>query len=206
MSRSVGPTSVVTATNGHAPDHPRPRNRPHNHKPLLRFTLDLTILSAAIWLAFLLRFEGDLGRGHLSDVLLAWPWVVGLQYLCFALQKVPRFTWSLIGVRETLPILRATGAAAAVLLVVRYVGAPFVVHAPSLDHLVVPASVIIIDALLALLGIVGVRTLRRLQTEARRRRRHGPTPPARTLLVGAGHAGHLIARELEQRPDLGIQP
>lgn len=206
MSRSVEPQFVAAAANGHDPGGLHTRRRPHNHKPLLRFTLDLTILSVAIWVAFLLRFEGDLGKGRLSDVLLAWPWVVGLQYLCFALQKVPRFTWSLIGVRETLPILRATGAAAAVLLVVRYVGAPFVVHAPALDHLIVPASVIIIDALLALLGVVGVRTLRRLQTEARRRRPLGPRPPARTLLVGAGHAGHLLARELEQRPDLGIQP
>ena len=205
MSRPAEPHAVVSPSNGRHPAPVLEPGRPHNHKPLLRFTVDLTILSSAIWLAFLLRFEGDLGRGHLQDVLLAWPWVIGLQYLCFALQKVPRFAWSLISVRETLPIVRATGAAAAVLLVVRYGGAPFVGHLPALDHLIVPASVIIIDAVLALLGMVGARTLRRLQTEARRRRRHGSRTPARTLLVGAGRAGQLLARELELRPDLGLQ-
>ena len=190
--------------NGHRPARARSRRRAA--KIALRGGLDLGILSGAIWLAYLLRYEGVLDDAHVGKVMLAWPWVVGLQYLCFVLQKVPRFAWSLISVRETLPILRATGTAAALLLLVRYGGGPLVERAPAVGHVVVPASVIVIDAILALLGIVGVRTLRRLQVETRRRRRHDGRPPTRTLLVGAGRAGSLVARELELRPELGIRP
>ena len=182
------------------------RTRRRGANALLRGALDLSVLSAALWLAYVLRYEFDLGRNHLLDLLYAWPWVVGVQYLCFVFRKVPRFSWSLISVRETLPILSASGAAAALFLAIRYGGAPFVERVPAIGHVVIPASVIVIDAMLAVLGIVGVRTLRRLQVERRRRLRHGAAPPTRTLLVGAGRAGSLVARELGLRPELGIRP
>ncbi|MHC5210589.1 MAG: polysaccharide biosynthesis protein [Planctomycetota bacterium] len=175
-------------------------------RAVIRATLDLCILSAAIWLAYLLRFEGDLSGTRLDDVLLAWPWVVGLQCVFFILQKVPRFSWSLIGVRETLPILRATTGAAAVLLVVRYGGILFVSRLPLIDALTVPASVIVIDAILALVGIIGIRTLRRLQMESRRRRRRVANGSTRTLLIGAGRAGRMVVSDLELHPELGMTP
>jgi FlaA1/EpsC-like NDP-sugar epimerase len=171
-----------------------------------RTALDLGILSGALWLAYLLRYEGEIGGQRLPAVLIAWPWVVGVQCLLFVLLKVPRFSWSLIGVHETLPILCATAGAAALLLVVRYGGVLFLEHVPALDHLIVPASVILIDATLALVGILGIRTLRRMQVERRRRRGRKADNPIRTLLIGAGHAGRMVARDLDVHPELGMRP
>jgi FlaA1/EpsC-like NDP-sugar epimerase len=201
---SAAPPVKGSAAND--PDRSRDRRGVRRAKAALRIALDLGVLSGAIWLAFLLRFEGDLAGKRFAHVLVAWPLIVGVQYLCFVLQKVPRFSWSLIGMRETLPILRATFGSAAAFLVVRYGCSPLVSSMPVLSYLIVPASVIVIDAILALLGILGIRTLRRLQVEGRRRRRRVASESTRTLLIGAGRAGSMVARDLELHPELGIEP
>ena len=174
-------------------------------KTALRLAVDLCVLSAALWLAFLLRFEGDLRSPRLGRLLVAWPWVIGLQYGMLALLRVPRFSWSSVGVRELPPIIWAATASSLVLLTMRYLGVMLVDSYPPIRSLVLPTSVILINATLVLVGISGVRTMRRLQRERSRRRRPHPklTP---TILIGAGRGGWLLARELDQRPELGIEP
>src|SRR5262249_6858376 len=69
-------------------------------------------------------------------------------------------------------------------------------------------GVIAINFTLSFLGVAGVRTVRRLLSEkskadSRRLRGVDPVP---TLLVGAGQGGVLVAKEIENRPELGISP
>ena len=52
--------------------------------------------------------------------------------------------------------------------------------------------------------LVSPRILRRLQTEHRQRRHWRQPVRRRALLIGAGDAGQLVLRELNQRPDLGV--
>jgi FlaA1/EpsC-like NDP-sugar epimerase len=66
---------------------------------------------------------------------------------------------------------------------------------------------VVINFVLQFLGIAGVRILRRLQGERRETVERRPADePSRTMLVGAGQAGVLVARELAHRPDLGLRP
>src|SRR5690606_40069225 len=61
----------------------------------------------------------------------------------------------------------------------------------------VPLSVIIMDTGLAFAGLLGVRVLRRIVWERHERTpREGHRRRRRALLVGAGHAGIVAAREL----------
>jgi FlaA1/EpsC-like NDP-sugar epimerase len=73
----------------------------------------------------------------------------------------------------------------------------------------VPLGVIAADLALSLIGLVGIRALRRLQHEEAQARRYrdagGRRRPRRVIMIGAGRAGSQVAREIQARPDLGIQ-
>ena len=69
-----------------------------------------------------------------------------------------------------------------------------------------PLGVVVFDLVLAFMGLCGVRASRRLFTEHAQAQRARATQRIPTLLVGAGHAGLLIAKEIERSPALGILP
>jgi FlaA1/EpsC-like NDP-sugar epimerase len=170
----------------------------------VQVTLDVAILSFAYWLAFLFRFEFSLSHHWLRVVLLTWPYVILIQYAALALLGVPRLSWRYINIGDVTRLLTATLLASVTLAIVRLTG-PYI--APSVDSLVIPLGVIAMDSALALLGLVGMRTLRRLLGEAsERRQKAAGTEKQRVLLIGAGQAGVVVAREILNRPDLGFYP
>jgi FlaA1/EpsC-like NDP-sugar epimerase len=73
----------------------------------------------------------------------------------------------------------------------------------------VPLSVIVIDAMLAFFGVLGMRLLRRALFEYREKRSRSSqavgVPKSRALLVGAGRAGVLAAREIVGQDDMGLE-
>jgi FlaA1/EpsC-like NDP-sugar epimerase len=71
-----------------------------------------------------------------------------------------------------------------------------------------PYGVIAIDWALAVLGLAGLRVVRRVSTERAEIRRLTPETKdkVRTLLVGAGRGGVMVAKEIAGRPELGILP
>lgn len=85
---------------------------------------------------------------------------------------------------------------AAIYTVVAVAGVPF---EPAL-----PTSVLIIDALLSLLLVGGSRYTIRMM-EHLRRHGHGHAARDRVLIVGAGNAGMMIARELRANPQLDME-
>lgn len=172
--------------------------------------IDLGALALAFWIAFLVRFDGDVPPHMFKRLVLFLPYVVGMQYAALVLFGVRRFAWRYIGLREVTRILVAVGACSSLLLAVR-VGAHLLrSHYPWVQVLLIPGGVVILDAVFAFLAIAGVRALRRLtaeRAEAASRRLDAPTGAAvPTILVGAGQAGALVAREIAGRPDLGILP
>jgi len=141
-------------------------------------------------------------------MLWTLPWVAILQYSLLAWQQVPRFSWAFIGIRDMPPIAVGICTAAVVLLAVRYLLGMFVETEPRLEYAMIPASVVVCDAALAVLGIAGMRCVRRLQRQHRRaveesRRAPRGTP---TVLIGAGVGGRLLLQELGEHTDIGYQP
>jgi FlaA1/EpsC-like NDP-sugar epimerase len=170
----------------------------------LQTVADLSVLSIAYWLAFLFRFEFSIPSTWLQSALVNWPFVVAIQYCTLGLFGVLRMSWRYIGMREILRIGFATGASAAFLLGFR-IAAEYADFEGNL--FVVPISVIVMGSVLGFVGLAGARATRRLQGEAQeRRRRTNGTARKRALLVGAGQAGVLVAREIANRPDLGLDP
>jgi FlaA1/EpsC-like NDP-sugar epimerase len=175
---------------------------------LIRTLLDVGILSLAYFGAFFLRFDGAPPLQMLKLLMFTWPYVVGFELVVLYIFSVPYFAWRYVSLREAQRVLWATCLFTAVLVVVRLVSARFIKEFYYADYALVPLGVIAANAVLAFLGVTGVRFARRLMVERSKslglRSRSVPRVP--TLLLGAGQAGVMIAKEIGGRPDLGIQP
>ena len=171
----------------------------------LQTAIDIAILSLAYWLAFLFRFEFTLPSVWLRVLLTTWPYVIGLTYFGLTLFGVPRMSWRYIGIGDVGRIFVSTSASTTLLVLVRVLSRFIDIHAITI--VVIPLGVLAMNFVLAFLALVGIRALRRMQGEASDRRRQvGGDELHRVLLIGAGEAGVLVAREIVRRPDLGLQP
>lgn len=167
-----------------------------------RVLLDVLVMSVAFWLAYLFRFEFRIPRVVLGGSVLYWPAVVALQYVGLLAFGVTRLSWRYLNMRDTVQVLVAVAIPTAVVVTLR-----LTMLFPQASGGVIPLGVLAMNFPLAFLGLVGVRASRRLWAERQdRRKRVTDGDRHRVLLIGAGEAGVIVARELKRRPDLGLQP
>ncbi len=174
----------------------------------LQTVTDWSVLTLAYALAFLIRFDWQLPGVMIERLLTTLPVVIVLQYAALVSFGIPRFAWSYVGLRETTRIFIAITTASSVLAVIRLAVGWVTRGDALLQPTFIPLGVVAIDFVLAFLGVVGVRVVRRLVVESnvvkQRRRASRRARAIRTLIVGAGQAGLLVAREVASRPDLGF--
>ncbi len=168
----------------------------------MQFTLDIAVLIIAFVFAYLLRFEFAVPEREVNNALQQLPYVVLVQLAALALAGVYSFIWRYVGLGEVKAFLYAAIWSALVLSVLR-LSLPV-----RYGTWRVPLSVILMGTVLAFGGVLGLRVLRRYLYEHSQRReratqanRVGLMP---TLLVGAGRAGVLAAREIVGRGDVNL--
>lgn len=168
-----------------------------------RTLLDVTVLSFAFWLAFLFRFELQIPAVGLRAFFISWPYVVVLQYAGLAMFGVPRVAWRYVSMRDTVRMAAAVAVMAALLVMLR-----LILPLAGVQVLpIIPLGVLAMDFVLAFLGLVAVRATWRLWSEMHARKKRVREGDAqRVLMIGAGEAGVIVARELANRPDLGLMP
>jgi FlaA1/EpsC-like NDP-sugar epimerase len=170
----------------------------------LKHALDTAVVVFAVVAAYLVRFE------RIPDAAF----VVQMAVLVFALPLMRlgvarvagthRASWRQFGLPEAIALARAVAIVSAVLVAMRLL-APLV--APH--HTAIPLSVIALEGFFTVTAMLAARVLVRLVFEAVDRAPEleaaGATSrPRRALLVGAGRAGRLAARELALGPDAGF--
>jgi len=171
----------------------------------LQYALDFAILAAGFILACALRFDFAWNRAESDACWMQLPLVVLVQFVALSLAGVYRFIWRYVGIREGRAFFRSAVGSAAVLAAVR-------LFAPDRFSMFrVPLSVIVAGTAFAFGGVLAVRVLRRVLYERQRlgEDRRGQTPADRqakhaVLLVGAGQAGVLAAREIVGRGDIDL--
>jgi len=169
----------------------------------LQFTLDIGVLVVAFILAYLLRFEFALPEGELNNAIEQLPYVVLVQFAALALAGVYSFIWRYVCMAEVKAFLYAAVWSALALALLRL----------SLPNRFaawrVPLSVVLMGSVLAFGGVLGIRVLRRYFYEQGQRASYAAqgTKAERvpTLLVGAGRAGVLAAREIAGRGDMNFE-
>ena len=165
--------------------------------------LDLLVFMLSYILSFLLRFEGTPPGNSLDQMLILFPYIALVRLITYYLFSVYSITWRYVSVRDALRIGEACLPATLVMLAAR-------MFLPDrLAVLRIPIGIIALEFLLVLTGTLGIRMTRRLYYEMVERERYEgnsslPLKKA-TLLIGAGSAGNMTARELRQRADLGME-
>jgi len=169
----------------------------------VQVALDLFVLCVAYGLAFLFRFEFQLTGQWLKLLFFTLPYVVLFQYVVLVFAGVPAMSWRYVGLRETKRIVLGLIVATTVLVGFRIGFAEWGGHARFLR---IPLGVLAMNFIMAFLGVAGVRVLRRVLAEwSDRNKVTVARKSKRTLLLGAGSAGSLVAKEIGGRPDLGIE-
>lgn len=161
-------------------------------------TIVYSIIALAAYVgAFLLRFDFAIPPDQARAMLLTVPVVVGLRLAGSYVFRISTGRWRFVGTHDSVRLI-----AAAVTSSVFFFALSWPLHVlPT-----VPRSVILIDLLLFTYLTGAVWLLYRLGFELlRAARKDGPAEPCRVLIVGAGEAGSMLAREI-MRTSVRRQP
>jgi FlaA1/EpsC-like NDP-sugar epimerase len=173
-----------------------------------QLVLDLGVLALVYVLAYLVRFEGSIPLVMLRTMAWTLPYVVALFYASMMAFGVPRLSWRYFALPDATRVAGAIAVAAFVLVLAR-VGSAYAAHKNDIfTRAVIPFSVILVTSTFAFLAINGIRVIRRITTERFESdsRKRPSTAPIPTMLIGAGRAGVLVAKEMAARPDIGMRP
>jgi FlaA1/EpsC-like NDP-sugar epimerase len=169
----------------------------------LQLTVDVVILFGAFVIAYLLRFDFSLPKNEVVSGLIQLPFVVLVQLLALRMAGIYRFIWRYVGMSELAAFFRAALYASLPLLVLR------LALPETLLRFRVPLSITLMDTALAFGLTLGVRVLRRALYERYERQQASAGSEQQekksVLLIGAGRAGVMTAREIFNRGDLNLE-
>lgn len=177
--------------------------RPHLANRRTQLLLDSLALGAAFLLAYALRYDFSIPDKELYPLILRLPAVIILELVALRIAGVYRFVWRYVGMSE----LRAFGLAAllsaAPLILLR------LLLPEQMQVLRVPLSITLLNMGLAFGGALAMRVFRRGIYERYEKRKQSSNggeagKKRRVLLVGAGRAGVMTAREVNGRGDLDL--
>lgn len=165
--------------------------------------IDVLVLTSAFILAYLLRFDFTIPEQELKRGLVQLPLVVGLQFGVLFCVGIYAFIWRYIGLPEIKNFLLAALLSALPLVLLR------VLLPDEMQDWRIPFSIILTDTMLAYGGVLGTRVLRRAMYERYEKRQRSAVHSIHrvqrpVLMIGAGRAGVLAAREIQSRGDSDI--
>jgi FlaA1/EpsC-like NDP-sugar epimerase/lipopolysaccharide/colanic/teichoic acid biosynthesis glycosyltransferase len=170
---------------------------------VIQFLLDFSVLVGAFVYAYLLRFDFRVPPAEVANCLRQLPLVVLVQFSILILAGVHRFIWRYVGLRDARTVLFASIACGLPALAMR------IALPDALARWRVPLSVVVIDTMVVFIGVLGLRLSRRTLFEYREKRSRSSQAVGkvekRALLVGAGRAGVLAAREIDGQDDIGLE-
>lgn len=169
----------------------------------MQIALDAILIALSFCGAFLIRFDGRIaepvqGFTYMHQLEYLLPLVLASRMLANWLCGVYRRLWRYTGLTEIIEL----GLAVLIVTGMLFMARAFLWL--GIDGNQLSYGVIAIDGGLCFLLLTLPRVLRRLQTEHSQRRHWRQPIRRRGLLVGAGDAGQLVLREMNQRSDLGV--
>jgi FlaA1/EpsC-like NDP-sugar epimerase len=169
-----------------------------------QFALDTLVLMSAFAFAYLLRFDFDIPERETQHMLYQLPFVLLLQLLLLWLAGIYAFIWRYVGMAEVKAFITAALWSAFPLIVLR-------TWLPEqLQPGRVPLSITVMDTVFAFGGVLSLRVLRRALYERDSKRQNAKSQSQKgitkkpVLLVGAGRAGVMVAREIRLRGDMNV--
>jgi FlaA1/EpsC-like NDP-sugar epimerase len=160
--------------------------------------IDAVIAAGSFYLAYQVRFEGNVPAASASQMWLLLPLVTIFQVGACALLGTYRMTWKYIGLGDAIRLAGNVLCCPALLLLMHYA------TIFSVIFFRVPMGVILMAYFFSLAGTLSARILRRLQYEASAAGAVNKKTASPVLLIGAGRAGVRAANEI--RAQAGLRP
>jgi len=162
---------------------------------------DAAVLALSLYLAFLLRFDGDIPSRYIPMFYWVLFFDLGAKIPILLLFRMYRFSWAYVGIEEILSTALACGVGSLALTALLFILRSW----PDLSG--VPRSILAIDFAFTLLGLGGIRLSKRIAAHAAIRTRDGLQSQGRpTLIVGAGEAGEQLLRGINREKSTGFCP
>jgi FlaA1/EpsC-like NDP-sugar epimerase len=154
----------------------------------------LVLIAFSNYLAFLIRFEGNIPPEETVLFLQSLPLVMLVQFGCISYFGLNKGLWRYAGIGDLLNIIKAVSLSSMILVMI--------IHFFLGIHNY-PRSVYIVDWLILTMFLGGIRMQRRLLRELVML---NAGSGKRVLLIGAGDAGEMILREIKQNIALPYLP
>jgi FlaA1/EpsC-like NDP-sugar epimerase len=178
----------------------------HRHS-LPQVAIDAGLVALAYYLAYLLRFDGDVPDLYSDLFKRTIAFVVVGSVFVFALFGLYRHWMRYASQRDYLQIAQACIVATLALLAyVAIVQPRLEFNGTRFTSVNVPASVLVLYGLLMLVFIGGSRFAVHMLYERPPRGFRARRDARSVLIVGAGDGGRLLLREIMRNPELGYRP
>lgn len=166
-----------------------------------QMVIDGIVAAFSFFLAHMLRFDGSLPSEDGQRMLFLLPYLIAARIFVNYYTGIYKRVWRYVSISDGTQLANTVGVCSAVLLALR------LLFEEVNGMLTVPISIIVMDFVLTTCGMLGARLLWRVACEnaSRAITRRSTHQPQRALLVGAGDAGVMAAREIARRPDLGLR-
>ncbi len=162
----------------------------HRHK--LVVTLDLGLIILANYMAFWLRFDGHIPSEISHMFFQLFPILLLVRGVSFSLFRLNEGLWRYIGLWDVKNIIWGVLSGTIVYFLIVHFGLGFTEY---------PRSVFVIDSMLLISLLVGIRLVVRLFRIDRTSKRS-----KRVLIIGAGNTGEKIVREMQEHPSCAYSP
>jgi FlaA1/EpsC-like NDP-sugar epimerase len=162
-----------------------------SHRRAILLALHLVLAAVSNFSAFLLRFDGTLPEIHRQPFAYGLPILLGLRLIAFVAFRLHQGLWRYASLWDLQNIVAAVGLSSLV----------FVVTLSVIDLGSYPRSIHLIDAVILIILLGGVRLLRRAYREFDRFKTE-----KRVLIFGAGDAGEMIVRDMKNNRFYNCDP
>lgn len=159
--------------------------------------IDFAVILLALPLSYWLRLESGVSAFE-PDMVKTLLFLFPVGIVIIIANPISAQTWHKVGIRDMVALLKVASAIGLCLVLFKLVVGPWVM---------IPKSILILYPSLTLLSLSLPRLLARYLFEERSRRIAGQYGGRqRILIVGAGSAGSMIAREIFRHPESNIKP
>jgi len=163
------------------------------------FLGDAVLVGLAYYLAYSLRFDGDVPPREFTNWMNTVVWIVPLKLACFYFFGLYKGMWRYTGIYDLENLIKACVISSGIIVFILVLKVRFVGF---------PRSIFVIDLLLTFLLLSGARVGIRLLLSSGRERYRFPfsgkkdEDRERVLIVGAGDAGEKLIREIKDNPGI----
>ncbi|KJS76708.1 MAG: polysaccharide biosynthesis protein [Desulfotomaculum sp. BICA1-6] len=159
---------------------------------ILLIASDAVLINVSVIIAYLLRFDGfNSASPCLQDYFFISPIIITIYLLCFYCLKLYNRVWAYASTGELFAIVQSVSLGSLAVIAMTY-----------MMESLLPRSIVISSWAFIVLTVGGSRLVWRVMLDRKKGNgRHGK----RTLIIGAGDAGVMVARELKNH-DSGLLP